>query len=446
MGNRIIEKFNHTFLSMLKTLEFCQKSEWKSDISSSVHVYISIAQDKTRCSPIFLIFGRKPELYVDVFGLSSPQSDNKLSYYHQKTPQEDDDLSLSREASEPGLEEDPLRKEESEYTFKQRVRTATSTVDMKFLVLAICCGICSAELIDKDTTKSVDLTVRTDLSVLINSQYENYSVIALQLLTTCNDSVNAAVAFCDSNCESSGGGGGGNPLQALQAGVDSHFNKFKGGVNAAGSKIKDGMKSFTNMVKKLSKLENAGEKFKQTFSNLGNKIKNGVSGVSSKALNELKKLTGTIGGHVKKWAGGAKKWFEDTFGRRRRRAAALSCELCNRISAAKEDKLLETVCGTEATTKIYLYTTMLDKMAAMMSSMSESTLVLEVDTDNTKSKVVSFSPLTVESPFVYVKYTVNGTTTTVRSIVNPPDMVNLASTTSIANVATSEIYKSYLTP
>ena len=80
MGNGITERFNRTLLSMLKTLENCQKSDWKSHISSLVHAYNSTVHDTTRFSPFFLMFGREPKLPVDVvFGLSRPQDDDKCT-------------------------------------------------------------------------------------------------------------------------------------------------------------------------------------------------------------------------------------------------------------------------------------------------------------------------------------------------------------------------------
>ena len=52
MGNGMIERFNHTLLNMLVTLEDHQKDYWK------VHAYNAVKHDSTGYSPFFLMFGR----------------------------------------------------------------------------------------------------------------------------------------------------------------------------------------------------------------------------------------------------------------------------------------------------------------------------------------------------------------------------------------------------
>ena len=84
MGNGITERFNRTLLSMLGTLEPDKKSNWKAYIGPLVHAYNATKHDTTGFSPFYLMFGREPNLPVDlVFGLGSAEKTRSLSTYVQ---------------------------------------------------------------------------------------------------------------------------------------------------------------------------------------------------------------------------------------------------------------------------------------------------------------------------------------------------------------------------
>ncbi|XP_060072882.1 uncharacterized protein LOC132552706 [Ylistrum balloti] len=66
MGNGTTERFNRTWLNMLRTLEESEKCDWARHISSLVHAYNCTRHDSTGLSPFQLMFGREPRLRVDI--------------------------------------------------------------------------------------------------------------------------------------------------------------------------------------------------------------------------------------------------------------------------------------------------------------------------------------------------------------------------------------------
>ena len=62
MGNCQVERFNHTLLHMLGTLEEYQKSDWKAHVLTLVHPYNAIMHAWTGYPPYFLMLCRNPRL------------------------------------------------------------------------------------------------------------------------------------------------------------------------------------------------------------------------------------------------------------------------------------------------------------------------------------------------------------------------------------------------
>ena len=82
MGNGMTERFNRTLLSMLGTLEPHQKADWKTHVAPLVHAYNCTRHESTQFSPYSLMFGRDPNLPVDLtFGLSGDQQAQPLTKY-----------------------------------------------------------------------------------------------------------------------------------------------------------------------------------------------------------------------------------------------------------------------------------------------------------------------------------------------------------------------------
>ena len=82
MGNGMTERFNRTLLNMLGTLNPKQKLNWKSYVATLVHSYNCIKHESTGQSPYFLMFGREPNLPIDIaFGLVKEKSRKPQTKY-----------------------------------------------------------------------------------------------------------------------------------------------------------------------------------------------------------------------------------------------------------------------------------------------------------------------------------------------------------------------------
>ncbi|VDI42494.1 Hypothetical predicted protein [Mytilus galloprovincialis] len=85
MGNGMTERFNRTLLGMLGTLQPHQKINWKTHVAPLVHAYNCTRHEATSHSPYFLMFGREPNLPIDIaFGLTPDTVRQPQSKYIQE--------------------------------------------------------------------------------------------------------------------------------------------------------------------------------------------------------------------------------------------------------------------------------------------------------------------------------------------------------------------------
>ena len=74
MCNGKAERFNRTLLGMLRTLPETAKTRWKDHLQKMVHAYNATVCRSTNFSPFYLMFGREPQLPIDLlFGNVSPE-------------------------------------------------------------------------------------------------------------------------------------------------------------------------------------------------------------------------------------------------------------------------------------------------------------------------------------------------------------------------------------
>ena len=78
------ERFNHTLLNMLGTLEMNQKKDWKQYVGVMTHAYNSTRHDSTGYAPFYLMFGRHPNLPIDLmFGLKTDDNEESTATREQ---------------------------------------------------------------------------------------------------------------------------------------------------------------------------------------------------------------------------------------------------------------------------------------------------------------------------------------------------------------------------
>jgi transposase InsO family protein len=88
-GNGQCERYNRTMHNLLKTLEPDQKKKWPTHLPELVYIYNATTHSSTGYAPYYLLFGREPQLPVDlVLGrsgeISTGPPEDWVNVHHQR--------------------------------------------------------------------------------------------------------------------------------------------------------------------------------------------------------------------------------------------------------------------------------------------------------------------------------------------------------------------------
>ena len=84
-GNAQCERFNRTLLGMLGTLPIECKKEWQDWVAAVTHAYNCTVSKTTGFSPYFLMYGREPQLPIDVeFSLPGRREEFNVNSYVER--------------------------------------------------------------------------------------------------------------------------------------------------------------------------------------------------------------------------------------------------------------------------------------------------------------------------------------------------------------------------
>lgn len=129
MGNGLCERFNRTFIEMLRTLHPKQEKDWKKHIGLIVHCYNCMKQSSTRQTPFYLMFGRESGLPIDLAFKTYPYEDKQtMTLYKEKLKER---LETSYNLAQQNVRQS---QEKQKDFYDRKVRGATLKVGDRILV------------------------------------------------------------------------------------------------------------------------------------------------------------------------------------------------------------------------------------------------------------------------------------------------------------------------
>ena len=84
MTNGLVERVNSTLIQMLRTITERNKQNWKDELSKLTYPYNCSRNSVTGFSPFYLMFGRNPELPIDVLIESNTDEQNTPITYIER--------------------------------------------------------------------------------------------------------------------------------------------------------------------------------------------------------------------------------------------------------------------------------------------------------------------------------------------------------------------------
>ena len=119
-GNGQVERFNRTLLSMFRALPEKQKSRWCDHLHKVANAYNCTRNDSTGFSPFYLVFGRNPQLPIDImFGVKPPEGYSTYPEYVKRWRE------AMAEAYEPASTHSRKSAELGKVQYDKRVRHTT---------------------------------------------------------------------------------------------------------------------------------------------------------------------------------------------------------------------------------------------------------------------------------------------------------------------------------
>ncbi|KAK7898579.1 hypothetical protein WMY93_019432 [Mugilogobius chulae] len=164
-----VERFNRTLLAMLGTLQEEDKVKWRDYVQPLVHSYNCTKNDTTGYSPYQLMFGRQPNLPIDIaFGLS--KADKRHEAHNQYVKELRDSLTESYKIAKEHSEKSALHNKQR---FDKRIRESKLEAGDRVLVKNV--GLRGKHKISTRWSQTIYQVIKQvrDLPVYVVAPFDN---------------------------------------------------------------------------------------------------------------------------------------------------------------------------------------------------------------------------------------------------------------------------------